>query len=187
MSKIHVLYAGLAALALSACGQTSQSSSTSAPASAPAAPGAAAPTDAAQAPEGSSTAQPISSATVAAATYSGQPCGLDTIDGSYDAHVTLDRTKPHAFRGWLLNEAKQPAGQFSLVLKGAQDYAIAASTGETRKDVSEYFKDPAATLSGYNVSADLSMVPVGAYSITLVMQNQGRSFFCDSVKTVVVD
>ena len=186
MSKIRVLYAGLAALALSACGQTSQSSATSALASAPTAPGAATPIDAAQAPESSSTPQPIASATVAAAKLSRQACSLDTIDGSYDAHVTLDRTKPHAFRGWLEDDQHKSAGDFQIVLVGDKDFAIQAHTGIARPDVAASLKNPALADAGFNIEGRLDAVPAGEYSVRFLMQSDGKSSWCDAKKEIAL-
>lgn len=188
MSKVRVLCVGLAALALAACGQTNQPPPTSASASAPVASEPAAPVATTTAPESSASAQPIASAIVADAKLSGQACSLDTIDGSYSTNrLTLARGQPHVFRGWVLDPGKQPPGAFSVVLKGTQDFAVATSTGQTRKDVSEYFKNPAALTAGFKVSADLSTVPVGDYRIIFLMQKSTDASFCDSGKDIVID
>lgn len=154
MSKVRVWCAGLAALALAACGQTSQSPSVSAPGSAPAA-------SAPVAPESSASAQPIASAVVAGAKLFGQACSPDTIDGSYDARVTLDRTKPHAFRGWLENDRQKSPGKFQIVLVGNRDFAIEAHTGIARPDVAVSLKNPTLADAGSNVAASLQPVDAG--------------------------
>ena len=125
---------------------------------------------------------------LAGAQWTGSACSLDTIDGSYSKdQLKLDRSRPHVFRGWALDEAKQPAGKFSLVLKGAQDYAISTTTGEIRKDVVEYFKDPALSAAGFSVSADLSTVPAGKYDIYFLTHKSGHAFFCASGRQVGIE
>jgi glycosyltransferase involved in cell wall biosynthesis len=128
---------------------------------------------------------PLESSTLTSAQWTGASCSLDTIDGSYSKDVLkLDKSHPHIFRGWLLDEAKKPAGKFSLVLKGSSDYAISASTGEIRKDVGEYFKNPALNDAGFSVSADLSTLQAGNYDVIFVIRKSGRAFFCESGRKV---
>ena len=131
---------------------------------------------------------PLDSGVLANARSTGVACSLDTIDGNYSKDLlALDRSHPHVFHGWLLDEAKQPAGEFSLVLKGTQDYAISASTGEIRKDVGEYFKDPALSAAGFSVSTDLSVVQSGGYDVIFVIQKSGHVYFCDSRRKLLMN
>lgn len=51
--------------------------------------------------------------------------------------------KSHVFCGWLLNVAKQPAGQFSFVLKGFRNFSIPVSTGVASAGVADFFKNSA--------------------------------------------
>lgn len=183
MNKIRVLFVVLAALALAACGETGQSpSATAAGPTAPASKSAAA--VAAVQTDSSTSAQPIASSTVAAAVLSGQACSLDTIDNSYDAHVTLDKNRPHAFRGWLENDKQKPAGEFQIVLAGNKDFAIRAHTGNARPDVASALKNPALGTAGFNVSANLSSLLAGQYEIRLLMSAGAKAYWCDVKKTV---
>lgn len=187
MSKVRVWCAGVAALALAACGQTSQSPSVSAPGSAPAASAPVSSADATVAPESSASAQPIASAVVAGAKLSGQACSLDTIEGSYDARVTLNRTKPHAFRGWLENDQQKAAGEFQIVLAGNEDFAIDAHTGIARPDVAASLHNPALADAGFNVAGNLDAVPVGEYRVQLLMQMNGNGRMCETKKSLTLD
>lgn len=187
MRKTRMLFAALAPLAMVACGQTSQSPSVSAPVSAPVASGAAAaPAGAAQSPESSSNAQPIASATVAAAKLSGQACSLDTIDGSYDTRVTLDKGKLHTFRGWLENNQQKSAGGFQVVLVGDKDFAFDAHTGVARPDVASGQHNPALADAGFNVAVSLGSLPNGEYAVRYLMQASGTLYWCDVKKSVVL-
>lgn len=182
-SKVTVAAVLISFFTLAGCGNNEATNpavpSATGTSAASTAPGASAATM--SVPKGS--VSPMDAGVVANAQWTGAACSLDTIDDSYSKdQIKLDRNHPHVFRGWLLDETKQPAGNFSLVLKGAQDYAISASTGEMRKDVGEYFKDPALNAAGFSVSADLSAVQVGDYDIKFVVQKSGHTYFCDSGK-----
>lgn len=72
----------------------------------------------------------IDASIIAAAKPTAQPCSLDAIDGSYAKQVTVSVGKPHVFRRWLLNSSREPAGKFSLVLKGNHDFATPATTAD---------------------------------------------------------
>jgi hypothetical protein len=168
MKNETMVAALLFALALSACGSGESSPSA-------AAAGAAGPV-------ASGKVVLLDSDALVGAQSTGTACSLDTIDDSYAKEASLENTKPHVFRGWMLSESRQPAGKFDLVLKGTPSYAIAASTGETRKDVGEYFKDPAMSTAGFSVSSDLSGVPAGVHDIIFVIERNGRTYYCDSGK-----
>lgn len=171
--------------ALAGCG--SDNSTAPDNSSANAAAVANAPAKGVTAPEGDVSS--LDSSVLAGAKWSGAACSLDTIDGSYSKdQLKLNRNHQHVFRGWTLDETKRPAGKFDLVLRGAvQDFAISTSTGELRKDVGDYFKDPALSASGFSVSATLSTVPAGVYDITFLFQRSGAAYFCDSGRKIEIN
>jgi len=186
-SKIILVTMLISALPMAGCGHNEAGAPTRASGNAVAASAASA-AGATTTPVPKGVVTPLDSGVLANAQSTGVACSLDTIDGNHSKDLlTLDRSRPLVFRGWLLDEAKQPAGEFSLVLKGTQDYAISASTGEMRKDVGEYFKDPALSAAGFSVSADLSVVQRGSYSLVLVIRKPGRVFFCDTERRVSLD
>jgi len=131
---------------------------------------------------------PLSSDVVAAAQWTGAVCSLDTVDGDYSKdQVKLTIGKPHVFRGWLLNAAKHPAGQFSLVLKGQENFEIPAQTGVARADVGTFFKDPALSDAGFNFSSTLAQVQAGEYHVIYTIKNFGHTYFCDTGKTLTIE
>lgn len=179
ISKIAMVLLLASVGSLSACGGDTGTSSSSAPAGVvPAAPTAAVPVS-----KGNVT--PLAVDVLTGAQWTSAACSLDTIDDNYSKdRISLDRAKPHVFRGWMLDEAKHPAGAFSVVLKGTNDYAISTATGELRKDVGEYFKDPALSTAGFSVSADLANVAAGDYDVEYVIQKAGKAYFCDTARTI---
>lgn len=125
---------------------------------------------------------------LAAAQSTNAPCSLDSIDGNYfKDQVKLASGKSHVFRGWLLDEAKRPAGNFSFVLKGPHDYAIPTTTGVVRNDVGDYLKDPVLSGAGFNFSTTLTSLLAGEYHVTFVVQRDQKAYFCDSGKTFTVE
>lgn len=132
--------------------------------------------------------QPIDADVLAAAQRTSDTCSLDSIDGNYSKdQVKLAKGKPHVFRGWLLDEAKHHVGQFSLVLKGARNFAIQASTGVARADVGEFFKDPTLSDAGFNFSSTLASVQAGEYHVIYMAKNSGHTHLCDTGKTLTIE
>lgn len=132
--------------------------------------------------------QSIGADVLAAAQRTGDTCSLDSVDGNYlKGQLKLARGKSHVIRGWLPDEAKHPAGQFSLVLKGAQNFSILASTGVARADVGEFFKDPTLSDAGFNFSSILAPVQAGEYRVIYMTKNSGHTYFCDTGKTLTIE
>lgn len=132
--------------------------------------------------------QSISADVLAAAQRTGDTCSLDSVEGNYSRdQVRLAKGKPHVFRGWLLDKAKHPAGQFSLVLRGAQNFGILASTGVARTDVGEFFKDPTLNDAGFNFSSTLASVQGGKYHVIYMTKNLDHTYFCDTGKTLTIE
>jgi hypothetical protein len=58
----------------------------------------------------------------------------------------------------------QPLGRFSILLAGAQVFAVNATTTFDRPDVAEYFKKPSLLQSGFQIDVQLQGIPPGDYS-----------------------
>jgi len=178
MNKKWVLFTPFAALVLTACGQSGQqpaNSTIQAPSSAEI-----------TTPLPAGSVQPVSAGDVNSAALSGQACSLDAVDDDYAAQVSLDKGKPHVFRGWLENNQQKPAGRFRIVMVGAQDFAIPAETGVPRSDVATALKNPALEDSGFNVSVDLGSMPSGDYTVRFLMQTDGKMYWCDAKKNIML-
>lgn len=169
----------LAPFALAACGQSGQQPADSS--ALPPSPAAVA------APVPAGSVQPIPASVAASAELSGQACSLDTIDGNYAAQVSLDKSKPHAFRGWLENNLQKPPGAFQIVLVGAQDFGLPAKTGHPRPDVASGQNNPALADAGFDVSVSLDSLPSGKYAVRFLMQTDGKAYWCDARKSVVLE
>ena len=61
----------------------------------------------------------------------------------------------------------EPLAQFTLLLAGAQVFAVQASSGLERPDVAEFFKKPGLLKSGFQADVSLKGVPAGEYLILL--------------------
>jgi hypothetical protein len=132
--------------------------------------------------------QPVNAEILASASQTGSICAFDSVDGNYFLNqVKLIKGRPHVFRGWLADEVKHPAGEFSFVLEGQQNFAIPVATGVVRSDVGDYFKDPSLAAAGYNFSTMLNSVPSGEYKATLVFHRGGRVYSCDTGKKFIVE
>lgn len=176
MNKKWVLFTPFAALVLTACGQSGHqpaSSTVQAPSSAEI-----------TTPVPAGSVRPVSAGDVNSAALSGQACSLDAVDGDYAAQISLNKGKPHVFRGWLENNQQEPAGEFRIVMVGTQNFAIPAETGVPRPDVATVLKNPALENSGFNVSVDLGSLPSGDYTVRFLMQTGGDAYWCDAKKTL---
>lgn len=112
------------------------------------------------------------------------PCSFDSVGMQYfQGTLTVDRSQPLHLRGWLSNAEHKPAGQFRLVLSGESSaWAIPASTGALRPDVSKYYGQPALGIAGFDLMADLAQLPAGTYAIMLVFEADGGLLTCDAGK-----
>jgi hypothetical protein len=187
-AKVSLACGFISALTLFGCGKTDQppvdgsnSGATTATPAMPATPEA----TTAVAEGGITTLDP---AVLSEAKWTGAGCSLDTVDGNYSKDgVRLTSGKSHVFRGWILNAAKQPAGKFGLVFKGATTFVVAASTGVSRSDVGAFYKNPALNSAGFNFSTTLTPIPAGDYRMSFIIQESGHAHFCDAGKTLTVE
>ena len=63
----------------------------------------------------------------------------------------------------LRKDAGEPLKRFTLVLAGAQGYAVGGETTLDRPDVATFFKQPAVLNSGFQIDVSLQGVPAGDY------------------------
>lgn len=129
---------------------------------------------------------PLAEGLIADAKPTGQPCSLDSVDDNYAKQVQLDPAVPRVFRGWMLGPSRQPAGKFSIVLIGAHDYVLSSETGVTRTDVGDYLKDAALATAGFAFQVSLGDVPAGSYQTSLVTDQVGAAYICDTGKTFMI-
>lgn len=131
------------------------------------------------------TASPMDASLLAAASWTRHACSLDMVDrGPPDA--SLAKGTRHSFEGYVLDQSGQPAGAFSLVLKGAQTLAFPVTTGKSRPDVAEYFKNPSLASAGFEFSNTLASVPAGKYAVWYLIDRDSEKFFCDTGKSIDV-
>lgn len=124
--------------------------------------------------------QVIPDGEVKSALWTKQPCSLDS-----DPNITVG--KQNHLRGWFLGPSRQPAGKFSFVLLGEQDFAMLAETGVWRPDVGAYMKDKALSAAGYAFSSTFESVPKGSYDVRLMVKEGRDTYFCDTGKKLIVN
>lgn len=176
------LAAGLALL-LAGCGDSH-------PIAAPSSAGVAA------APVGPAAAAYVPTAgvfTVAAGDVLSQPsepsgkCNLDAVDGAPVDKKPLPHGGSALFAGWAgANDGAAVPAAVTIVLHGAQDFAVQATTGAPRPDVAAANHMPALANSGYAVKASLAAVAAGSYKVELRFKAGGKSWRCESTYAVTV-
>jgi len=128
--------------------------------------------------------QSISSNVLSSAIPTQQPCSLDTVDGNTSADMDLAKDKPHTFRGWLSDESKKPAGDFSLILSGPQSFEVPAKTGVSRPDVADGTGVQALAAAGFEFTQELASVPAGRYQIRFLISHGTNKYWCDATKAI---
>jgi hypothetical protein len=192
-------FAAVAVMALSLAGcrdadtpAGQPSASTDAPASA--ATGAA-PAGGVEAPLGTvvgsqaideATIVPVDADVLASAEWTHKDCALNSIDGN-TADFKLVAADAHIFRGFVIGNDGAPAGDFSFVLKGDTSYEIPTSTGASRPDVVEFFKNPALEKAGFDFTTKLGKVPAGTYKGVFLIRRGEQKFFCETGMDIAVE
>lgn len=178
MNKKLALVSSLATFALAACGQSGQQPASSA--TQPSSPAEV------TTPVSAGSVQSVLASDISAATLSGQACSLNTIDGNYMTQVDVEKGGIHVFRGWLESNEQKSAGEFRIVLVGAQDFGLPAKTGVPRPDVASALKNPALGDAGFNISVNLDSLPSGKYAVRFLMQGDNKSYWCDAKRSIVL-
>ena len=75
----------------------------------------------------------------------------------------------------------------TIVLHGAQNFAIRASTGAPRPDVAAANHMPALANSGYAINASMAAVSSGSYGVELHFKAGGKAWRCESKHAVMVN
>lgn len=114
-------------------------------------------------------------------------CSLDEINGQPAGNAGVVASGSVAiFGGWAGNGQGQAAEQFALVLKGAQaSFSAPLTTGVARPDVAKAWSSEGMTKSGYNISATLTGVTAGTYSL-YVADPANLAADCDLHHTLTV-
>lgn len=120
-------------------------------------------------------------------TLTNKQCSLDEINGQPAGTAgAVASGSAVIFGGWAGNGQGQAAEQFALVLKGAQaSFSAPLTTGVARPDVADVLKSAGMAESGYNISAALTGVSAGTYSL-YVADSANSAADCDLHRTLVV-
>lgn len=128
---------------------------------------------------------PVDDDVLATADWTAKNCSLDSVDG-VATDISISKPGAHVFRGFLIGEANEAPGAFSILLKGAKSFEIPVSTGALRPDVAEFFKNPSLLTAGYEFSTTLNAVSPGTYAVWMLIRHDGRTYFCEAGKTITV-
>jgi len=115
-------------------------------------------------------------------------CNLDAIDGAPVGSKPLPRDSSVLFAGWAgANDGSAVPTEVTIVLHGAQNFAIRASTGAPRPDVAAANHMPALANSGYAINASMAAVSSGSYGVELHFKAGGKAWRCESKHAVMVN
>lgn len=114
-------------------------------------------------------------------------CALDAIDGKPSADAaSVAADSAVTFGGWAGDGHGVAAGHGLLILRGKpQTYTIPFTTGANRPDVAKALDSKDMTYSGYNVTAPLTGVTAGVYSLFVAKPNNPATT-CDLHRTLTV-
>lgn len=123
-------------------------------------------------------------AVLAEASWTAKPCALSSEQDAKD--IVAARGVPFVMEGYMVDPSNVPAGEFDVVLKGAEQFRIPVKTGWQRQDVADFFKVPALVESGFLFSTTFGGVPAGRYDVDFVVEREGVNYFCESGKTLTL-
>lgn len=115
-------------------------------------------------------------------------CSLDAIDGlPAETAPPVAQGATVVFGGWAGNGRGESDVKGLLVLKGtAHSYAAQFATGVSRPDVAKALGSEHMARSGYNLTASLTGVPAGSYSLFLTSAAHASSSLCSLHRTLTV-
>jgi hypothetical protein len=115
-------------------------------------------------------------------------CNLDVVDGAPAGSKPVPHGGSALFAGWAgANDGAGVPAAVTIVLHGAQDFAVQASTGSPRPDVAAANHMPALANSGYAVNASMAAVSAGHYQVELRFTAAGKAWRCESTHALTVE
>lgn len=115
-------------------------------------------------------------------------CNLDAVAGAPAGSKPLPHGGSALFAGWAgANDGAAVPAAVTIVLYGAQNFAVQASTGAPRPDVAAANHMPALANSGYAVNANMAAVTAGSYKVELRFKAEGKVWRCESTHAVTVE
>jgi hypothetical protein len=138
-----------------------------------------APWSEASSPQGDPQAPTIGPWVAPAAPIASTRCSLDTVNDLPVAPVTpLDVDNPMSFEGWVATVDLRNPGQFSLVLRGTRDIAVAAVTSVARYDVARAVGSNALTYAGYRIELAPRSIAPGSYRVAIAHHDKAGDVVC---------
>ena len=115
-------------------------------------------------------------------------CSIDAVNSllASNGAFAASAAQPMMMDGWLATPELTLPGDFIIVLTGDKSYAISASTGIARDDVSRAYSAPTLQTSGFHVEVAAGSIEPGDYQITLLQTTGDKRVACDSPNRVRV-
>jgi hypothetical protein len=116
-------------------------------------------------------------------------CALDFINAE-SRLVVQTKTGKADFSGWAVDSNTKTAPEvLNVVLTSDKGVAFVFEGGQrlARPDVAKLFKQPAFLNSGFKLSADVSTLAKGTYSVSLQMPFNNSVVACKTKKVLLVD
>ena len=105
-------------------------------------------------------------------------CSLDAISGNAPPVVTAKPGQELTFSGWTSTKEVTVPEKILIVLTGAQTYGVQGTAGVARNDVAQTLQAPALAASGFNVTASLTDVAPGDYTISVLYASPQNLVAC---------
>lgn len=116
-------------------------------------------------------------------------CSLDFINAE-SGPVVQTKTGKADFRGWAVDSNSSTTPEvLNVVLTGVEGVAFVFKGGQriARPDVAKLFKQDAFLNSGFKLSADVSTLASGTYSVSLQMPLDNSVVVCKTKKVLLIN
>jgi hypothetical protein len=119
-------------------------------------------------------------------------CNIDKVGGTLFPDGTATIADPAAFQleGWLGDKGSMSRPEGAMLrldaADGAHSWVIGIGPAVSRQDVAKHFQAPGLANSGFLLSADLSALPPGEYSLSLRYPSGNSVISCDKGRRISI-
>lgn len=120
---------------------------------------------------------------------SGGLCFIDALADTISKSIEISASKSSEIKGWaLLPNQEIPPEEVAVELLSSSGSRYYANLHRTfRPDVAKHFARPGWQLAGIGISeADFTRIPAGSYSVSILQNNQGTVWRCETGKHLTV-
>lgn len=123
----------------------------------------------------------------------GKDCNIERINNAVFSHPStlVPKMGLKKITGWGLTDSKRGVESLGTYLRlrsldGKVYFSDRKATVVKRPDAVQYFSNPLYENAGYEATVSFSSIPVGTYSLTIVMESEGAAILCDPGRKIVV-